>query len=81
MRGVAATYLYGIIESIHEASIMPARFNLRPVLAIAGVAAVLSLAACENQYGPPPEGKPQNWGQQHYLDNQRYQQMNQDRMP
>jgi hypothetical protein len=45
-------------------------------------AATLLLAACNNQYGPPPpDGKPRNWGQQHWLDNQRYQQMNEDRMP
>jgi hypothetical protein len=38
-------------------------------------AALLLLGACNNQYGPPPEdGRPRNWGQQHYLDNQRYQQ-------
>jgi len=46
-----------------------------------GAAVLLLLSACNNQYGPPPEnGKPLNWGQQHYLDNQRYQQLNQDRM-
>jgi hypothetical protein len=46
------------------------------------VAALLLLSACgNNQYGPPPaDGKPQNWGQQHYLDNQRYQQLNLDRI-
>jgi len=45
-------------------------------------AAALLLAACgTNQYGPPIEGKPLTWGQQHYLDNQRYQQLNLDRMP
>ena len=45
-------------------------------------AALLFLAACgTNQYGPPVEGKPLTWGQQHYLNNQAYQQMNQDRMP
>jgi hypothetical protein len=47
-----------------------------------GLAALLLLSACsDNQYGPPVEGKPLTWGQKHYLDNQRYQQMNQDRMP
>ena len=45
------------------------------------LAAALLLAACgSNQYGPPVEGKPLTWGQQHYLDNQRYQQLNQDRL-
>jgi hypothetical protein len=44
-------------------------------------ALLLGLAACANQYGPPPaNGQPQNWGQQHYLDNQRYQQLNLDRL-
>jgi len=61
---------------------MSARFTLSRLPAILGVLAVLSLSACNNQYGPPPaDGKPQNWGQQHYLDNQAYQQLNQDRMP
>lgn len=47
-----------------------------------GIAALLLLAACsDNQYGPPEPGKPVTWGQQHYLNNQAYQQMNQDRMP
>ncbi len=61
---------------------MPARFTLSRVVKILGVCAVLSLSACAgNQYGPPPAGgKPQNWGQQHYLDNQRYQELNRDRL-
>jgi len=60
---------------------MSLRFSFRPILVAS--AASLLLAACgDNQYGPPPEGgKPTNWGQQHYLDNQRYQQLNLDRMP
>jgi hypothetical protein len=48
---------------------------------LSGVALVclgwlLLLSACSNQYGPPPadDGKPENWGQQHYLDNHAYQQ-------
>jgi hypothetical protein len=50
--------------------------------AIVAACALLFLAACgTNQYGPPVEGKPLTWGQQHYLNNQAYQQMNQDRMP
>jgi hypothetical protein len=32
------------------------------------LAAALLPAACNNTYGPPPDGTPQNWGQQHYLD-------------
>jgi hypothetical protein len=51
------------------------------MLPLLGLLAALSLSACENQYGPPPgDGKPQNWGQQHYLNNQRYQQLNNDRI-
>ena len=47
-----------------------------------GLAAGLLLAACSsNQYGPPIPGKPLTWGQQHYLHNQEYQKLNQDRMP
>ncbi len=46
------------------------------------IAALLLLPACgENQYGPPEPGKPVTWGQQHYLDNQAYQKLNNDRMP
>lgn len=44
---------------------------------LAGLTALLALGACSNQYGPPPaDGKPQSWGQQHYLDNQRAQEWN-----
>ena len=60
---------------------MSVRVTFGHTLSVLGVLATLVLAACDNQYGPPVEGKPLNWGQQHYLDNQRYQQMNQDRMP
>jgi hypothetical protein len=60
---------------------MSARFSLTRALPVLGILAVLALSACENQYGPPVEGQPMSWGQKHYLDNQRYQQMNQDRMP
>jgi hypothetical protein len=43
--------------------------------------ATLLLSACNNQYRPPPaDGKPRSWGQQHYLDNQLYQEQTQDRM-
>jgi len=39
------------------------------------------LSVSNNQYGPPPaDGKPRSWGEQHYLDNQQYQQQTQDRM-
>jgi hypothetical protein len=52
------------------------------VSTLCALTAALLLAACgTNQYGPPVEGKPLTWGQQHYLDNQRYQELNQDRMP
>ena len=59
---------------------MSGRSNLR-WLPLASLAAVLLLSACTgNAYGPPEEGKPLTWGQQHYLDNQRYQQLNNDRL-
>jgi len=58
---------------------MSARFRHQLLPAALGIA-VLLLSACNNQYGPPVEGKPLNWGQQHYLDNQRYQQLNEDRV-
>lgn len=49
---------------------------------LSGLAWFLLSACADNQYGPPsPDGKPRNWGQQHYLDNQRYQQWTIDRMP
>ena len=49
--------------------------------AILAIFAMLLLAACgPNQYGPPVEGKPLTWGQQHYLDNQAYQKLNTDRI-
>ena len=61
---------------------MSLHFTFGRVSAIIGAFAVLLLSACaSNQYGPPVEGKPLTWGQQHYLDNQRYQQLNEDRMP
>lgn len=46
-------------------------------LALVSLGWLLLLSACTNQYGAPPadDGKPENWGQQHYLDNQAYQQM------
>ena len=36
----------------------------------------LLLAACDNSDAPPPNGKPQNWGQRHYLDVQRQREQN-----
>ena len=33
----------------------------------------LLLSACNNQY-QAPDGEPKTWGEQHYLDNQGYQQ-------
>jgi hypothetical protein len=66
---------------ICKASIMSTRFTLRRLPAVAWALAVLTLSACNNQYGPPVPGQPLTWGQQHYLDNQAYQRLNQDRMP
>jgi hypothetical protein len=44
------------------------------------MASLLLLAACNNTYGPPANGKPENWGQQHYLDVQKYREQNENRM-
>lgn len=43
-------------------------------------ATTLLLAGCNNTYGPPPNGTPENWGQQHYLDVQRQRELNEHRM-
>ena len=59
---------------------MPAPKTISRTGARLGAAALLLLlAACANTYGPPVEGQPLTAGQQHYLDNQRYQQINLDR--
>lgn len=52
----------------------------RRVGAAFAVAAPLLLAACNNTYGPPVNGKPENWGQQHYLDVQKYRELNENSM-
>ena len=56
---------------------MRPQISPRQTGAIFIVALPLLLAACgSNTYGPPPsDGKPQNWGQQHYLDVQHYHEM------
>jgi outer membrane biogenesis lipoprotein LolB len=60
---------------------LPAFFSRGRCGAVAGLCAALLLSACaSNQYGPPVEGQPKTWGQQHYLDNQRHQQWTVDRM-
>ena len=58
----------------------------RPIGATAAIAAglglALLLAACNNQFPPPPPvpGQPLTWAQKHQMDMLRYQQINQDRM-
>jgi len=54
-------------------------FARRMAVAV-GISMPLLLAACNNSYGPPPNGTPQNWGQQHYLDVQQYREQNENRM-
>ena len=51
---------------------MPARFSRRGPAILLGLLAAFILAACDNQYRAPA-GEPKTWGEQHYLDNQRYQ--------
>ena len=50
--------------------------------AFVGAAAILLLAACNNQLPAPPPvpGQPMTWAQKHQLYLQEYQQLNQDRM-
>jgi|APAra7269096936_1048531.scaffolds.fasta_scaffold209483_1 hypothetical protein len=46
--------------------------GLRAALFAFSSALLLSLAACNNGYGPPLPGQASlTWGQQHYLDNQK----------
>lgn len=44
----------------------------RSTVAASILLAAQSLTACNNTY-TPPASEPENWGQQHYIDNQRYQ--------
>jgi len=53
---------------------MPARFSCGGVAILISLSAGLILSACNNQYRPPVR-EPKTWGEQHYLDNQRYQEM------
>jgi hypothetical protein len=55
--------------------VLARRFGAIIITAIA-----LLPAACNNTYGPPPNGTPQNWGQQHYLDVEKQRQQNLMRM-
>lgn len=55
--------------------------HVRPIGMALVIAMPLLLTACNNNtYGPPPNGVPQNWGQQHYLDVQKYREQNENRM-
>lgn len=51
---------------------LPAQFSRWRTAILIGFSAGLLLSACANQYRAPA-GEPQTWGEQHYLDNQRYQ--------
>ena len=59
---------------------MSPSIRARPIGVALVIAMPLLLAACNNTYGPPPNGAPQNWGQQHYLDVQKYREQNENRM-
>jgi len=58
---------------------MSAPSRLRRLAVLPGICAVMLLTACNNQYGPPVEGQPLTYGQQRYLDNQAYQELNENR--
>lgn len=46
----------------------------RAALVVFSGALLLALVACNNGYGPPAPGQASlTWGQQHYVDNQQYQ--------
>ena len=46
----------------------------RAALVVFSGGLLLALAACNNGYGPPAPGQASlTWGQQHYIDNQNYQ--------
>jgi hypothetical protein len=47
--------------------------GLRAALLAFSGALLFGLAACNNQYGPPVQGQPVTWGQQHYIDNMQAQ--------
>ena len=55
--------------------------RLRPLAILAGLATMLSLSGCVGNQYQEPNGAPKTWGQQHYLDNQSYQKINNDRIP
>jgi hypothetical protein len=45
----------------------------RKTASVLVLSSLLPIAACNNQYGAPADGQPRTWGEQHYLDNRRYQ--------
>jgi hypothetical protein len=65
-----------MLNTIHHHSTVHGAHAIR----VGAVALALLLAACDNAYAPPPNGKPENWGQQHYLDVQRQREQNENRM-
>ena len=52
---------------------MPTQFSTNRWRLLVGLSAVLLFIGCaDNQYRSP-DGKPRTWGEQHYLNNLRYQ--------
>ena len=48
--------------------------------ALGGLSMMLALSGCVGNQYQEPNGQPKTWGQQHYIDNQNYQKINNDRV-
>jgi hypothetical protein len=59
---------------------MPAQFTRKRLPIFVGLGALLLLSACAGNQYEAPDGQPTTWGQQHYVDNQGYQQLTTDRL-
>ena len=55
--------------------------NAKTGLTMAALGAALLLSACAGNQYQEPNGRPATWGEQHYVDNQTYQQWTTDRLP
>jgi hypothetical protein len=61
---------------------MPSEFRIWRAIATATLAAgaTFLLVGCNNAYRPPTNGKPETWGEQHYLDVERSHEQTENRM-